>query len=85
MLDDIKPRCRPQYRLLSEEQIKQIHLASLEILANIGVQISHEEGLNLMEKNECEIGDNNIVRIPNWLVEDCMKTVPPQIIIYNRN
>ena len=84
MPDDINTRCRPQYRLLSEEQIKKIHLASLEILANIGVQITHEEALTLMEKNECDIDDNNIVRIPNWLVEECMKTVPPQVTIYNR-
>ncbi|MFX1279709.1 MAG: trimethylamine methyltransferase family protein [Promethearchaeota archaeon] len=84
MMDDIKVQCKPHYRLLTEEQIKKIHLASLEILANIGVQISHEEGLQLLEKNECEIGDNNIVRIPNWLVEKCMKNVPSQIIMFNR-
>ena len=84
MFDDISSRCRPQYKLLSEEQIKQLHLASLEILADIGVQISHEEGLKLLERKECIIEDNNIVRIPNWLVEECMKSVPPQVIIYNR-
>ena len=84
MIDDIDLHCRPHYRILSEEQIKKIHSASLEILANIGVQISHEEGLKLLEKNECEIDDKNIVRIPNWLVEDCMKTVPSQVTIYNR-
>ena len=52
MFEDIKTTCRPQYKLLTEDQIRKIHLASLEILANIGVQISHEEGLQLL-KEKC--------------------------------
>jgi len=85
MDDDIHIHCRPQYRLLSEDQINKVHLASLEILADIGVQVSHEEGLKLLEQNECILEDNNIVRIPNWLVEDCISSVPSQIQIFNRN
>ncbi|MHA2007341.1 MAG: trimethylamine methyltransferase family protein [Promethearchaeota archaeon] len=85
MLDNKKKNCKPQYKLLSEEQIEQIHLGSLEILADIGVQVSHEEGLKLLEKNDCIIEDNNMVRIPNELVEECVRSAPSIISIYNRN
>ncbi|MFX1324578.1 MAG: trimethylamine methyltransferase family protein [Promethearchaeota archaeon] len=84
MQDNVKFHCKPKYNLLSEIQIKQIHLASLEILANIGVQVSHEEGLKLLERNGCTVEDNNLVRIPNWLVEECLKSVPSEISMYNR-
>ncbi|MFX1489944.1 MAG: trimethylamine methyltransferase family protein [Promethearchaeota archaeon] len=85
MFNDIKGHCRPHYSLLSEEQINQIHLTSLDILANIGVQISHEEAINLLEQNGCTIEDNNVARIPSSLVEDCIKNVPSQVTIFNRN
>lgn len=84
MKDVTKTSCKPQYKLLSEEQINQIHLKSLEVLANIGVQISHEGALKLLERNECLVEDNNLVCIPKWLVEDCLKSVPSEIIIYNQ-
>jgi trimethylamine--corrinoid protein Co-methyltransferase len=82
--DDINQLCRPHYRLLSEEQIKKIHLASLDILSKIGIQMNHDEALTLMEKNDCKIKDNNIVCIPNWLVEECMKIVPSQVTIFDQ-
>ena len=50
MLDNSKTRCKPRYRLLTKEQIKQIHLASLEILNTIGVKVSHKEGIKLLEE-----------------------------------
>ena len=85
MPDNIETHCKPQYKLLSEEQINQIHSASLEILADIGVQISHEEALKLLERNNCIIEENNMVRIPKWVVEECLKSVPSLITIYNKN
>ena len=84
MLDNIKTHCKPRYKLLTEDQIKQIHLASLEILETIGVQVSHVEGIKLLERNGCTVEENNIVLIPNGLVEECVKNAPSRIIMYNR-
>ena len=85
MVDEINSHCKPQYRLLTEEQIKQIHLASLEILSTIGVKVSHEEGIHLLERNGCILGENQRVYIPNWLVEECVQSAPSLIILYDRN
>lgn len=84
MEDSIETNCKPHYRFLSEKQIKKIHLASLEILENIGVRVSLEEGVKLLENAGCTIEDDNIVHIPNWLVEDSIHNAPSSITIYNR-
>jgi len=36
MTNSVKTQVRPSYRLLTEEQIQEIHRASLEILETIG-------------------------------------------------
>ncbi|MBU0465737.1 MAG: trimethylamine methyltransferase family protein [Proteobacteria bacterium] len=41
---------RPRLQLLNQDQIKQIHLASLEILERTGVQVMLPEALDLLEK-----------------------------------
>ncbi|MFX1355673.1 MAG: trimethylamine methyltransferase family protein [Promethearchaeota archaeon] len=84
MVDSIEKNCRPHYRFLSEKQIKKIHLASLEILENIGVRVSLKEGVKLLEKAGCTIEDDDIVHIPNWLVEESIHSAPSRITIYNR-
>jgi trimethylamine--corrinoid protein Co-methyltransferase len=84
MVDTVEKNCRPHYRFLSEKQIKKIHLASLEILENIGVRVSLEEGIKLLENAGCTIEDDDIVHIPNWLVEESIHSAPSRITIYNR-
>jgi len=78
-------QCVPSYRLLTEAQIKEIHRASLEILETIGVQVSHEEGVQLLRDAGCRIRENNVVQFPNWLVEECIHSAPSRITMYNRN
>ncbi|MBW2657981.1 MAG: trimethylamine methyltransferase family protein [Deltaproteobacteria bacterium] len=76
-------QCVPRYRLLDEAQIKRIHCATLELLETVGVRVMDGEALELLGNSGCRIkGDN--VRIPNWLVEDSIRSAPSRITIYNR-
>lgn len=84
MVDLIEENCRPNYRFLTENQIKKIHLASLEILEKIGVRVHFEEAVKLLEKVGCTIENNDIVHIPNWLVEESVHSAPSRITIYDR-
>ena len=84
MRSGFKTQCLPGYRLLTEDQIKEIHLASLEILETVGVRVLHEEGVQLLRDNGCKVKGDNIVRIPNWLVEECIHTAPSRITMYDR-
>ena len=81
---DLKTHCVPQYRLLPDDQIKEIHRASLEILETIGIRVFHKEGVELLRNAGCQVNQENIVLIPNWLVEECIRSAPSCVIIYNR-
>ena len=50
-----KTQCVPSYRLRTEEQIKEIHRASLEVLETIGVRVFHEEGVQLLRDAGCRV------------------------------
>ena len=75
---------RPAYRLFNQEQIEEIHRASLEILETNGIRVPHQEAIQLLQQNGCRIKDGEIVIFPNWLVEECIRSAPSRITIYDR-
>lgn len=79
-----RSQCIPSYRVLTEDQIKEIHCATLEILETVGVRILNEEGIQLLRNADCKVKKDNIVQIPNWLVEECIRWAPSRITVYNR-
>jgi trimethylamine--corrinoid protein Co-methyltransferase len=85
MNSGVRTHCVPSYRLLTEEQISEIHLASLEILETVGVRVPHQEALQLVTDAGCRVKGENIVLFPNWLVDECIRSAPSRITIYNRN
>ena len=74
----------PSYRLLTEEQIREIHLASLDILETVGVRVNHDEAVQMLRAAGCRVKPGNIVQIPGWLVDECIRSAPSRITIYNR-
>jgi trimethylamine--corrinoid protein Co-methyltransferase len=74
----------PSYRLLTEDQIREIHLASLDILESVGVRVNHDEAVQMLQAAGCRVKPGNIVQIPGWLVDDCIRSAPSRITIYNR-
>jgi len=69
---------------LSEDDKRRIHKASLEILEQTGMEILHDEALDLLKGAGCSPGERNIVRIPKVLVERAIKTAPQKIEIFDR-
>jgi trimethylamine--corrinoid protein Co-methyltransferase len=84
MNSGFKSQCVPTYRILTEAQIKEIHWATLEVLETVGVRVLHQEGVQLLKDAGCRIKEGNIVQIPSWLIEDCIRSTPSQITMYNR-
>lgn len=78
------PTAVPSYRLLTQEHIDAIHGATLEILAQTGVRVSHPEALQLLRDNGCSIVANDRVLIPGDLVEASIRGAPHSITIYDR-
>jgi len=75
----------PQFRRLSDDQLKRIHHASLEILDRTGVCLYDQEALDLMKKAGVKVFDGNRVRIPPALIEWGLSIAPKHITICDRN
>jgi trimethylamine--corrinoid protein Co-methyltransferase len=74
-----------QYQRMSKEQCQKIHWASLEVMERTGVRLYESEALNLLKDRGAQISDGNRVRIPSWLVEKALTTVPRRIVLCNRH
>lgn len=72
------------FRVLSENQLEEIHYATLEVLEGTGVNVFDEEALDLFEKGGAFV-DGNRVRIPSALVERALRTVPSRVVLYGRD
>jgi trimethylamine--corrinoid protein Co-methyltransferase len=79
-----RSQCVPKYRVLTEDQMKEIHLATLEVLETLGVRILDDDGVQLLKDAGCRVKKDNILQIPNWLVEEAIRSTPSRITIYNR-
>ena len=75
----------PNYRLLSEEQIRTIHAATLEILETVGVRVAHDEALKLLRGRGCRIKGGDIVTIPGALVGEAIRSAPSCVKLYSRD
>ena len=74
----------PRLEMLSQEQCRSIHLASLEVLRRTGVRVFHPEALELLRNSDALISDQNLVRFPAGLVEWALKQAPSRIALCRR-
>jgi trimethylamine--corrinoid protein Co-methyltransferase len=84
MNSGFKSQCVPEYRILKEHQIKRIHCATLELLETLGVKVLDNDARDMLRDAGCRMKPDNIVQIPNWLVEESIRSAPSRITIYNR-
>lgn len=78
---------KPQVQFLSEDEIQNIHAASLEILSTIGMRFPAKEALEIFEKAGARIVNSNVVQLDAELVEKALQTVPKRkdVILYGRD
>ncbi len=74
---------KPKMEVLNEDQIKQIHMATLEVLERTGVKMTYPRGLELLDGAGAKV-DGDRVRFPSWLVEDAIRKAPSRIVLGNR-
>ena len=72
------------YRMFSDAQLHEIHLASLEILRRTGVRVHEAESLALLREAGCLITDGNLVRFPPAVVENAIAAAPSRVVLCNR-
>src|SRR5574338_804208 len=76
---------RPQLKMLTDEQIQDIHKYTMQVLATTGVRVDSPSALAMLEKRVgSSMVDGRVVRIPTELVEWAIKVAPKQIQMYDR-
>lgn len=73
----------PRLKWVSENQLEQIHNASVEVLERTGIQVQHPEALALLKSAGCKVRDTR-AWIPGWLVEECLRLAPRRVVAANR-
>jgi trimethylamine--corrinoid protein Co-methyltransferase len=73
------------YRMFSDAQLDEIHLASLEILRRTGVRVYEAESLALLREAGCPVSDENLVRFPAAVVENALLYAPSRIVLCERS
>ena len=74
-----------EMKILTPEKIKLIHNTSLSILEEIGVRYEdEEESLELLHGIGAYVEKNGLVKIPSYLVERALRSVPKKVTLYDR-
>ncbi|MBZ4687600.1 MAG: trimethylamine---corrinoid protein Co-methyltransferase [Clostridia bacterium] len=74
-----------KFQTLTQEQMQEIHSATLHVLEDIGMVIHHEEAIELLKKAGAYVENGNRVYIPSSLAEWAIRTAPSRILVYDRN
>lgn len=75
-----------RFEVLSEEEIKRVDEASLDILENTGMKMMSDEIMKLLEDAGCPVDhETRIVKFPRELVKKCIGLVPSSFDLFDRN
>ncbi len=75
----------PTLQVLAEEEIEAIYFSALRVLYETGVRVYEPEGVEVAHSGgglvEDTTDDSSLVKIPPWLVEKCLTTVPRKVVV----
>ena len=72
-------------KVLSEQEVKDIHEASLDILANCGMKILSRRMFDFLKEKGLEVDEETqIVRFSRRCIEDTLSTIPSQFEVFDR-
>jgi len=72
--------------VFSDDELYEIHLATLEVLEKTGLFVEDEEALDVFYGGGAFIDrTSKIVKLPPYLVEDAIRSAPPKILLAGRN
>lgn len=75
----------PQFHILSNEQLENLHYATLEILEETGVAFESRQALEILDAYGADVSNHDRVKIPSYLVERTLNTAPKTISLYTRD
>ncbi len=72
------------FRVLSDDQVAEIKRTAFEIMLKVGFKV-HHEGARKMLKQAGALVHDEIVKVPEHVVTECLHTAPKGWTIYDRN
>lgn len=73
------------YRPLTDEGIRKIHDATMEVLSEVGFEVHCPEALELFRKHGATVDDERrLVKVPEKLVMELAEKAPSEVILYGR-
>ena len=73
----------PSFRMLTDDQIDVLINAAMEILEKVGYKILHADARKML-KSAGAIVDGEMVKLPQFIVRQCLATAPKGWTIYDR-
>ena len=72
--------------VFTESELDDIHFATLEVLERTGVFVGADEALDIFKDGGCDVDrETHMVRIPPYVVEDCLGACPPRVLLCGRD
>lgn len=71
-----------QLELFSEDDLRAMHYATMQVFLNPGIQVSDQEARNLFREAGCEVDDKaQVVKIPEFLVNRALRDAPSRFVL----
>ncbi len=74
----------PQFHILSDKQIEELHFATLQILERAGVTPECQAAIDILGNAGADVSNPNRVKIFLYMVEQALRTAPKSITLYTR-
>lgn len=76
----------PQFRILNDNQIEEMHENAIDLLENLGIIFAYDEALKILENAGCDVDwETQKVKIPREIVEKCISSAPSSFKLFDRN
>ncbi len=73
-------------KIFTDDELYEIHLATLEVLEKTGLFFEAEEALDVLDGGGAIIDkENKIAKFPPYLVEDAIRSAPSKLLLAGRN
>lgn len=76
----------PSYQILSEDDLRAVHSATLSLMSNYGVRVFGKEAIEIYRKAGCQVDESTgLIRFPEELVNDAISKTPERYAMCGRN
>jgi trimethylamine--corrinoid protein Co-methyltransferase len=74
-----------EFRVLTDDDLADIHLGTLEVLERTGVFVEDEEAREIFTGAGATVDARGVVRIPGHVVEQAVRTAPSKVVLAGRS